>query len=90
MRSSSPLSLSASFRETHPRREEVEEREGQRRLAGWGVDVQALCAEVGALVGRCDPALWLQRREMADETFGGVLLVALALVQVSDKLDTER
>jgi hypothetical protein len=46
------------------------------------VDVKAVCAEVGELVGRCDPAVWLQRREMADETFAGLVLVALALAQV--------
>ena len=47
------------------------------------MDAQALCAEVGTLLGRCDPALWLlPRRGVAEEAMGGVVLVALALAQV--------
>lgn len=79
----SALSHSASLRLRQAQRDEAEEREGQRRLAGWGVDAQALCAEVGALLGRCDPALWLlPRRGVAEEAMGGVVLVALVLAQV--------
>lgn len=80
------LSTDAQLRRQE-QREEAEERDGARRLAGWGLDAKALCEEVGGLLGRCDPALWLHhgRRDMADETFAGVVLVVLALAQVSER-----